>query len=224
MDVFDLIFPRKCFGCGKEGRYICDLCLAKVKTPKAICPMCERPAIDGMTHSGCKKPLGLDGLTSPWEYDGVIRKAILALKYKYATDVVDELIGYLVTSLKDKLVPNAQCLVPVPLHWYRENFRGFNQSEEIGKLVAKEMGWKFISDLLTRKKSATPQTELKGEERTKNIQGVFSLNPRYQPSVINHWPLVIFDDVYTTGSTLKEACKVLKRGGAKSVWGLTIAR
>lgn len=223
MDVFDLIFPRKCFGCGKEGKYVCSACLAKVKTPRPICPMCERPAIDGMTHSKCKTSLGLNGLISVWEYDGVIRRVILALKYKYATDVVEELVGYLVPKLKSILVPSNYCLVPVPLHWYRKNFRGFNQSEEIGKLIAREMGWKFIPDLLMKKKSTTPQTELKGDERTENIKGVFSLNTNYS-LVPSAYSLVLFDDVYTTGSTLKEACKVLKRGGAKKVWGLTVAR
>ena len=222
MDVFDLIFPRKCFGCGREGKYVCSSCLAKVKMSKLICPMCERPAIDGMTHSVCKKPLSLDGLISLWEYDGVIRKAILALKYKYATDIVTELQSYIVTKLKSSLVPNAQCLVPVPLHWHRENFRGFNQSEEIGKLLARQMSWKFVPDLLMRKKPTIPQTELKGNERTENIKGVFAFNPNYL--VPNAQCLVLFDDVYTTGSTLKEACKVLKRGGAEKVWGLTIAR
>ncbi len=226
MDLISLIFPRNCLNCNKEGSYLCQSCLVKCRIPKPVCPYCEKASIDGMTHSGCKTPLSLDGLTSIWNYEGVVRKAILALKYKFATDLISELAdkftGELITA-KYHLPPKS-VLVPIPLFWYRKNWRGFNQSEEIGKIVAKRIGWQFTPNLLIRKRLTTPQAELKAEERSKNIQGVFSINPTYQPLTISHQPLILFDDVWTTGSTMKEATKVLKRAGAQKVWGLTIAR
>ncbi len=224
MGLIDLVFPKKCLGCGKEGRYICPDCIGKVKKVKPICPYCERPSIDGATHFACKRKFGIDGLISGWKYMGVIRKAILAFKYKYAVEVGKELskvFSDILAHNSSFVIPNSSVLVPVPLHWYRGNFRGFNQAEEIGKLVAKEMGWKFIPDLLIRKKLTTPQAELKAEARAQNIQGVFALNPNYQLHATNY---IIFDDVWTTGSTMKEAAKVLKRAGAEKVWGLTVAR
>lgn len=226
MTIIDFLFPRKCLNCGKEDGYIGVNCLSQVSTVKPICPICERPSIDGMTHSGCKTPLGIDALTSIWVYEGVVRKAILALKYKYATEVAKDLSKVFIKSLlaTDYLLPAISVLVPIPMHWYRENYRGFNQSEEIGKIVAQDLGWKLTSDLLVKKKSTTPQTDLKARDRSKNIQGVFSPNPRYQPLTISHKQLILFDDVWTTGSTMKEAAKVLKRGGVERVWGLTIAR
>lgn len=222
MDVFDLIFPRKCFGCGKEGKYICTLCFSKLKTPGLICPICKISANHGITHFVCKKQSGLSGLVSLWKYDGAIRKAILALKYKFAFDIARELAEISAQKLKEfPYLPKKAILVPVPLHTKRENWRGFNQSEEIGKLIAKDKKWQFIPDLLIRKKLTIPQTELRGEERTKNIKEVFSLNPNQQSPNAS---VILFDDVWTTGSTLKEACRVLKRSGTKTVWGLTIAR
>jgi predicted amidophosphoribosyltransferase len=100
--------------------------------------------------------------------------------------------------------------------------RGFNQSEEIGKLVAREMGWGFVPDLLVKNKSTASQVELSVKERKENLQGVFSLSPNIS---ISECPsIVLFDDVFTTGSTLKEAAKVLRHAGVEKVWGMTIAR
>ena len=89
------------------------------------------------------------------------------------------------------ILPSKSVLVPVPLYWYRENWRGFNQTEEIGKLIAKEMDWGFEPEILVRKRLKRPQAQLKKEERGKNIRGVFSLNPKIQPLIINHQSLIL---------------------------------
>ena len=99
----------------------------------------------------------------------------------------------------------------------------------MGKLIAANMGWKYAPDILVRKRHGVPQTELTGKERKSKIKGIFEFNDFYS-QLTTHLPaqagssrLVLFDDVWTTGSTLKEAAKVLKRRGAGEVWGLTIA-
>lgn len=228
MGLLDLVFPKTCLSCGREGKYICENCLAKVRILKPACPYCEKDSIDGFTHTKCRKKYGLDGLTSIWKYEGVIKKAILALKFKYATEVGVELSRRFVFALQSQYtkyyIPHTGTLAPIPIHWQRENVRGFNQSEEIGRIVAKEMSWKFVPDLLIKNKSTTSQVELSVEDRKQNLHGVFSLNPIHKSLFINLESIVIFDDVFTTGSTLHEAAKVAKHAGAKKVWGLTIAR
>lgn len=223
MSLLDLIFPKNCLGCGKEGKYLCNICLEKLKVLKPVCPYCEKASIDGFTHTKCAKVYGLDGLTSIWDYEGAIKKAILAFKFKYATEVGKELADSFVKELMTGSHPvKDPVLVPIPIHWYRENVRGFNQSEEIGKVVANRMEWGFNPDLLVKKKPTKSQVELTVEGRKQNLQGVFSLSPSI---LISQYPnIVLFDDVFTTGSTLKEAAKVLKRAGVQKVWGLTIAR
>ena len=225
MNLLDIIFPKKCLECDVVGEYICSNCIYKVRSPKLVCLECNKPSIDGFTHTKCQKKHGLNGLVSLWNYDGVIRKALLALKYKYATEVAKELISYIGTELESKkfILGQRAILVSIPLHWYRENYRGFNQSEILGKEVAKKMGWKFLSDLLVKKKLTPPQVGLKGKTREQNIQGVFSLNSNHY-SLVPSASFILFDDVCTTGSTLKEAAKVLKRNGAEKVWGLTVAK
>lgn len=221
MSFFDLVFPKTCLGCGREGMYLCNLCMQKIKRPVPVCPYCRHPSIDGATHSNCQKRLGLDGLSAIWEYEGITRKAILALKYKYATEISKEISEHLISSLSDFVMPNVHFLTPIPVHWYRQNTRGFNQSLEIGRVVAVNMGYRFIPDLLIKKISTVPQAGLSGKARRKNMKGVFEINPTPQ---LPGMSCLLFDDVFTTGSTLFEATKVLKRSGVKKVWGLTIAR
>ena len=220
MGILDLVFPKICLGCGQEGKYMCDKCLGNLKLLKPVCPYCEHPSIDGFTHTKCRKVYGLDGLTSIWDYEGAIKKAILALKYKYSTEVGKELA----TSFSLELVagwPLAKgVLVPIPIHWHRENVRGFNQSEEIGRSVAKEMDWEFNPELLIKTRQTASQAELPVEKRKQNLKGAFALNSKFRlPDSV-----LLFDDVFTTGSTIREAAKILKRAGVKKVWGLTIAR
>ena len=201
MAILDLFFPKNCLECKAPGKYICSSCLKKVK----------------------KNGWNSNWVYSVWRYQKVIRKAIIALKYKYSKDIAEELATHITRVLKRENIDlDKACLVPIPLHWYRYNFRGFNQSEEVGRSIAKKMNWKFVPDLLIRTRSTIPQAQLTGSARRKNLQGVFSLNPnRLVPSA---YCLVLFDDVLTTGSTLLEASKTLRAGGATRILCLTIAK
>jgi len=116
-------------------------------------------------------------------------------------------------------------LVPIPLHWQRHNWRGFNQAELLGQMIADGLGIGFIPDLLMRHKKTKPQSKLDKETRAKNIQGAFAINKKtLKLSNSKTLKLLLFDDVWTSGATLKEAGQVLKRNGVKQVWGLTLAR
>lgn len=160
---------------------------------------------------------------SIFRYEGVIRKAIIALKYKYSTEIAKEIADICVKNLKSmNFVSRSYLLVPIPLHWYRQNIRGFNQAEEVGKLVAKGMNWKYEPDLLNKEISTKPQVGLKSSARRENLKNVFTVSPKILVS--ENSKIILFDDVFTTGSTLSEATKVLKQVGVKKVLGLTIAR
>jgi len=157
---------------------------------------------------------------SIFKYEGVIRKAIIALKYKFSLEIAKELAEACVKQLSPRRYLSSAVLVPIPMHWRKENIRGFNQSAEVGRMIAQKKGWKFESNLLIKTKSTPPQVGLKGSARRENLDGVFSLNSQSRiPGFV-----VLFDDVYTTGSTITEAGNILKKGGAKRVLGLTIAR
>lgn len=225
MDILDFIFPKECLECKSNGKYICVKCLTKLPSVKQVCPVCQKPSIDGFTHPKCTKPQSLNGLIALWPYKGVVRKAISSLKYKFVKEISGELSLLILQRVKNRfLFERKKCiLTTVPLFWIRKNIRGYNQVDGVAKVLAEQFNYIFYADLLIRKKLKDPQAKLSKKKRVENIRGVFKLNPEYK-SITKEACITIVDDVYTTGSTLREAGKVLKRNGAKEVWGLVIAK
>lgn len=235
MSILDIFYPKKCSGCQKKGVYFCKDCVGSSKScfPQ-ICPICGRASVDGVTHIRCKRRIYPEGLTSLWNYEGVSKKAILKLKYKFVSDLVEELSGIVVDKLKT--VPQNAIgaprwedekftMVSIPLHWTKQNWRGFNHAEELAKAISVKMGWNYVN-ALSRTKMTRPQVGLREEERRRNMEGVFSLSPSLSPrfSEKSYSKVLLFDDVWTTGSTMLEATKVLKVAGFRYVWCLTLAR
>lgn len=226
MEILSFLFPKKCLTCSKVNYYICKECLSKVARAIQICNACTRASVDGLTHVKSQSPLSLNRMIFLWQYQGVIRQALIKYKYRFAREISQELaknIRFFLESKKVVLPENLQ-LVTIPLHRRRENWRGFNQVEVIGRLLADYFKWGYYPKLLTKKTLKKPQVELKGKQRRENIRGEFSINQKLKAKINNNSLVVILDDVYTTGATIKEATKVLKRNGIKTVWGLTIAR
>lgn len=231
VSLLDLLFPRKCLSCGKEGSYFCSQCLNYLSLDsQRICPICEKPSIGGHTHTRCLRKDSLDGLTSVFAYKGLIAKAITKLKYKFIFDIAEDLVEVFLSSCGEDIAFGNYCqkekpnLVPIPLHPHRLRWRGFNQSELLGKIIAENLGLQFIPDLLVRVKNTKPQMELSERERHENIRGAFSLKQQLPNNLITNNSILLFDDVWTSGATIKEAGKILKQNGVKKVWGLTIAR
>ncbi len=230
--ILDLLFPKKCVGCSKTGSYFCPTCISNIKQGELLCPNCDLAGVFGETHPFCKKTFGLDGLWSLGLYQGPLKKAIQKLKYEpslvrdFAPVLADITVEYwkkhqpylfdLVRKNRDKWV-----VVPVPLYWFRENKRGFNQSKLLGQILSKKLGLVY-SEALKRIRYTRSQTKLKVMQRKKNIKNAFEVT---KPYTLNPSPYVLLvDDVWTTGSTMKECCQVLKRAGAQKVWALTLAR
>lgn len=225
MGVKDFIYPKRCLSCGKGGAYLCGACIRRQERVFQICPVCFRKSFVGKTHQVCLNPKSLDGLFSPFYYEGLIRRAILSLKYKFAQDVASELSFWTAYFVKQEgLTFRDFILLPVPTEKKRQNWRGFNQTEVLGRSLADALNLSLTSKLLIKTRYTKPQTELKGEERKRNLKGVFKINSKYKNENLSNYNFLVFDDVWTTGSTVKEAAHVLKRAKAKRVVGLTVAR
>lgn len=204
MGFLDLIFPKSCLNCGKPGKYFCELCLSKVHTINHFDPISKTFSI--------------------FAYEGVIKKGITKIKYNFAFDLAAELSQICASQiLNSKFTINNTILTPIPLHPSRKRWRGFNQSEVLGKIMADKLSWQFKNDLLIRSIQGKNQVGLKRSDRVRNIRGKFTVNPEAK-NITKSSTYIVFDDVMTTGSTIKEAIKVLKRTDAKKVFGLTIAR
>lgn len=223
MDLFDLIFPKKCLGCGATRKYICETCAKKTQKAYLVCPHCKNFSVNGDTHEHCKPNTSLDGVIAIFKYEGVVKRAIKRIKYNFNYDIASELVE--LASFQSVDFENF-VLVPVPMHAIRQRWRGFNQAEILGEVIAKNLNLDYKKDLLIRTKNSHHQVGLGRQERLRSIRGVFAENPSDSTKRIvqSAKGIVIFDDVWTTGATLNEAAKVLKKAGAKIVWGLTIAR
>ena len=219
--VLDLLFPKRCVSCGKFGGYICSTCFLKIEfVENPVCPECQRQAIGGRTHPGCSRRFGLDGLVVSCKYRGPIRKAIQKIKYRFASDIHKILVSLIADSIWRFNLPKNIVLVPIPLYRSRKNWRGFNQAELLARDLAIRFGEKYRSDLLKRTIDTKTQVGLSGDERRKNIKGAFVVNQNLK---IKNQNFILVDDVFTTGSTMMEAAKVLKMAGAGEVWAMTVA-
>ena len=112
-------------------------------------------------------------------------------------------------------------IIPVPLHKKRRWERGFNQSFEIAREIGRRGGIAFASGALLKVKSTPPQTSLERRERMENVRGAYALGRK---NIVAGKVVLLVDDVFTTGSTIGECARVLRRGGAADVRGLTIAQ
>jgi len=155
-----------------------------------------------------------------------VRQAIQTLKYRFVQDLAAEFVEFVPFSAYEirSITGNPHAVVtPIPLHATRLRHRGFNQSESLGTEVARTLRIEFVPDILKRTVATQPQVHMQSKSlRRANMRGVFSMNK--MPRDIRHMIFLLFDDVFTTGATMREAGRVLKQGGARQVWAVTMAR
>ena len=125
-------------------------------------------------------------------------------------------LGKLLLSLE---IPECNAMVPVPLTKKGLRERGFNQTLLVSRLLSKELKIPLYIDMLFKRKDTPPQIGLNAKERMKNIKAAFEVNGK-----INNLKLLLFDDVMTTGATVRECSKTLIKAGAKEVIVITLAR
>ena len=237
--LIDLIYPPRCLVCQaflqdpitlKAGQDLpfCQACFndfTVIESP--ICSLCGRPFSDGIEQDrvceDClRKRPSFDIARAPYLYAGALMTAIHELKYAQRSHLADPL-GSLLASFAQTWIGEfkGSLVMPVPLHPRRLRARGFNQSLLLARCVAS----KTCADLdflsLRRTRLTRPQTELSSEERKKNVRRAFEV---VKPEAVKKRTILLVDDVATTGSTLNECAKALKRAGADSVLCLALAR
>ncbi len=209
--LLDIIFPRRCVGCGKEDVDVCHTCLARS-------PFAQKSAQS-------------DLIFSLFAYQNkVIKKAIWALKYSHRRDMAAELgafaSSYLIEELADKAAFEhftEPLLVPIPLSARRRQKRGFNQAELLARAIASHDPDYFTVECDTLKKTRETKSQMEitvRSERLGNLRGCFAVK---NPDLIKKRNIILIDDITTTGATIKEARKVLLAAGAKKVIGFTVA-
>jgi ComF family protein len=246
--ILDLIFPKECLGCGREGVWLCKKCFTKIPlNTELFCLGCNRPTDHGQICPYCQRHFFLDGIWVAADYKNeILANLIKIFKYHSAREIKDILGRLLLSCLHNLLInqtflidfvtkqktskrnlpmiladwPTNILLIPIPLHRRRQRRRGFNQAALLAEIISKKFSLPFSENQLIRIKHRKPQAKLKKIARQKNIQNCF----RWQGENLNQTNIILIDDVTTTGATLNEAAKTLKQAGAGEVWGLVIAK
>jgi len=220
--ALDLLFPQWCVGCGKEGDFICYSCrrsLPQIMPP--LCPRCGKPQPSGILCPSCVGwRARIDGIRSPFRFDGVMRQAIHQLKYRNLRALAAPLARLLNDYLGTNPVPG-EVLVSVPLHQKRLRERGYNQSSLLAHELGKLTKLPVVDDYLIRQRHAPPQARTSTvDERRSNVADAFTCRDHR----LRDRQVLLIDDVSTSGATLDACAAALKAVGVTSVWGLVLAR
>jgi len=235
------IFPSRCILCQQaviehainQHIEICSGCYQVLPHNDHCCAHCALPLPEDISIDAASKNDALCGRCikqrpqfdyaySLFYYQGEVIRLVHRLKFSEKISYARSIGELLLKKVLDELLPEQgrpEYIIPVPLHNKRLRQRGFNQSAEISRVIAKKTGLTIKHDVVVRQRSTLTQTGLKAKQRQKNIKGAFkvmrSLNAKH---------VLIVDDVMTTGSTVNELAKVLKKSGVERVGVLSIAR
>ena len=229
-----LLYPPGCVCCGTAlsgGKYLCAPCGEEARRIEApFCRVCSQPfegdfPEGGFTCSDClRRKFAFECAVSARRHTGVVRDLVLRFKYQGEHFLRRPLGAWLAeaweTDGRLRNGPPIAALIPVPLHPQRRRERGFNQAESLCRLLGRRAGlpvWKA----LRRVRFTEPQARLGRDERLENLRGAFAA-ARRRPVSGAH--VLLVDDVFTTGTTVDECARVLRKAGAASVRVLTVAR
>lgn len=220
-----LVLPARCLLCGAagaQGRDLCAGCRADVQPNQPCCPRCALPL--QMPAPACGECLASEppfaAAWAPFRYAHPLD--LLEARFKFHADLA---AGCVLASLMlERMALDAparpQLIVPVPLHGSRLGQRGYNQALELARPLARATGIPVRDDLLRRVRATPAQTGLDARTRRRNLRDAFALvAPGGLPDHV-----VLLDDVMTTGATLREAARVLRRAGVRRVDAWALAR
>lgn len=208
--IIEIVFPRTCEGCGAYGSFLCAECLSRA--PQAEPP--KEPSINAIFNYKTKS----------------IRNALWKFKYRNARGIAkifgEKLYEEILGDLGDRLYISKQerfLLVPIPLHRARLRERGYNQSELLAHEIIKydtEKIFELAPEALMRTRATNAQAKKEHrEDRLQNLRGAFTANSE----IVNRKKIILIDDITTTGATLTEARRALKKAGACEVNAWAVA-
>lgn len=230
--LFDFLFPPLCHICrsfiaGAGKLHICPTC--REQLPPVISPFCT---ICGIPFAGtgddhiCSRCLSdppyFETARAHLLYEGAARDMIHSFKYQYKTHLRRPLALLTLEGLANFITDQKpDVIVPVPLHRSRLRSRGFNQAVLLGTVFSAQLSIPMLVNGLARIRQTEPQIELSADQRKDNVKGAFAIA---RPADITGKRVLLLDDVMTTGSTVNECSKELKKAGADSILVITVAR
>jgi competence protein ComFC len=226
-----LLYPPICAVCSNDvepSEYLCAGCESKItRIVPPFCAKCSEPFAGAITNpfdcANCAhREIYFDAAVSAFRSRGIVRKIILDFKYGRQVHLRHLVSSWLCAALDDDRLHGREfdLIVPVPLHPARRRERGFNQAALLAETLSKRMSIP-TRPLLERVRYTTTQTAFDRTKRMENLRGAFRLRKNEKMQQLR---VLLVDDVLTTGSTLSECARVLKKAGAASVYAVTAAR
>lgn len=214
--------PLRCLLCGAEGCDGIDLCADcahELPRNRSCCARCALPLAEPLPMCGecLRRAPPWQAAWAPFRYGWPLDR--LESRYKFGADLAAGRVLSALWQREPRPIDLPQMLIIVPLHRQRLRQRGYNQALELARPLAQAFGIPLRHDVLQRVRSTDPQTELDALSRRRNVRGAFHLRDNDLPAHV-----AILDDVMTTGATLAECARVLRRGGVARVDVWTLAR
>ena len=209
--VINLIYPNVCGICDK----LCD---------DDICKKCEiklnnisKIKIDRYTNKYFKKHLYI------FKYEGIIKERLIKYKFNERNYIYKAFVKFMLKNKKIcDFLKNYDIRIPVPIHTKRRMERGYNQSALIAKAISKKIPQiDYLEDVLIKKINNKPQSTKNKSERKNNVIGAYYMKNKEK---INNKKILLLDDIYTTGNTVNECCKILQSANPKCIDVITIAK
>jgi len=219
LNLRQTLFGQDCLLCATASgaQMLCPACHASLPHIVHACPRCAAQSTGHVCGECLKHPPAFDRTRAALEYAFPTDKLIQALKYGGQLALAKLFGELLAVALADQTRP--ELILPMPLHPTRLKMRGFNQALEIAKVIAKRFDIPLAPGLAQRVVDTTPQASLPIDARHKNIKGAFACDMDLRGQRI-----AVVDDVMTSGATLNELAKILKRAGAAQVDVWVVAR
>jgi ComF family protein len=231
--MINILYPKVCLHCGdlfSDGlsNILCRSCFDSIPVfEDPLCDHCGLPlparAFEDSEHLRCRecgdKPYFLDQVRALGTYEGALRIIHHSFKFEGMESLKEEISDKLVGATPAFFLKPTEVLIPVPLSPERKRERGYNPSESLAIEVSRKTGIP-VGFSLDKIKSTVPQMSLTREERFKNPKGAY----RVKRDEIIPAKVLLIDDVFTTGSTLEECARVLKKAGAQWVGALVLGR
>ncbi|MCL2859708.1 MAG: ComF family protein [Oscillospiraceae bacterium] len=208
-EILNLVYPNVCGICGKINKIsICNKCNIKIK--QYINPKLEKLENNKI------------GYMYLFKYDNILREKMILYKFhenSYLFKMFSEIV--IKNELANNFLKQYDIIIPVPIHKNRKKSRGYNQSELIAKELAKNLKIQITTNTLIKQKNNISQSTLNKIERIQNVKNVYALK---NDRILKNKKVLIFDDIYTTGSTVSECIKTVKQAQPKQIGVLTLAK
>ena len=205
--ILKIIFPVSCGICGKiNSKWICPKCYIKIKKELKFYTVTEKDY-----------KLYFIGF-----YENLLRKLLLKFKFNdsaYLANIFVELL-YKDIAFKEK-IEEYDCVIPVPMYYRNKNIRGYNQTELLAEKISELLKIEYLNNVLIKRFQNQRQSELGEKNRIENVKNVYFLKDE---ELIKQKNILLIDDIYTTGSTIRECIKTLKKADIKNIDVLVIAK